>query len=181
MSDTVIASIISIVGVLISVSVSIFVTRVQYKGELEKIRQQLEQKYVKSLFDKRIEIYPQLFTLLSNYGKIIQYNKQNAENLNELRNNLDNWNNQHGIFFSRDTAKLSSRFREYLHVMLDVKAEYKIQNKDWELIEDARQSFEMSLKSEIGVANMPTVSKLEGIEKMHKRLDDRISEIKNAK
>ena len=108
---------------------------------------------------------------MSSYGKVIQYNRQNIENLNELRNNLDNWNNQNGIFFSKATAKLSSKFRKYLHALLDAGAKYEIQKEDWNLISDARERFEMSLKSEIGVASMPTVSSLEGIEKVYADLD----------
>lgn len=171
MSDIVISSIISIVGVLISVTVSVIITRVQYKVELEKIRRHLEQEYAKSLFDKRIETYPQLFNLLSSYGKTIQYNKQNIENLIELRNSLDNWNNQNGIFFSKDTAKLSARFRRFLHSILDNGAKYEIQKEDWKLIEKVMERFEMSLKAEIGVTKMPPVSNLEGIEEVYDLLE----------
>jgi hypothetical protein len=173
MSDTVVASLISIVGILISVSVSVIITRVQYKIELEKIKRRLEQEYAKSLFDKRIETYPQLSSILGTYGKAIQYNKQNIENLAEFRNNLDAWNNQNGIFFSKATARLSARFRRYLHAILDGGAKYEIQKEDWDLISEVIERFGMSLKSEIGVASMPTVSSLEGIEQVYANLDEK--------
>jgi hypothetical protein len=177
MSDTVIASIISIVGVLISVIVSVIITRTQYKVELEKIKKHLEQEYLKSLFDKRVETYPQLYNLLAGYGKIIQYNKQNTKSLIKLRDELDNWNNQHSIFFSRATAKLSSRFRAYLHSILSKGTNSEIQQEDWDLIHNIMERFGMSLKSEIGVASMQPVGNLEGIEDVYKLIEGRIEEL----
>ena len=61
MSDTVVVSIISTLGVLISVSVSVLVTRLENKAELEKIKRELEQEYAKLLFEQRVKAYPELF------------------------------------------------------------------------------------------------------------------------
>ena len=79
---------------MISVVASLLATKQRNKTELQKIKIELEQKYAKSLFDKRVEVYPQLYEILSSYGKTIQYDKNTIENLIEFRERIDNWNNK---------------------------------------------------------------------------------------
>ena len=107
MSDAIIASIISAVGVLVSVNVSIWVTRLQNKSELDKLKRELEQQYAKSLFEKRIEVYPELYNLFSSYAKMIRERQANAKNLIELKEKSDNWNSRYSIFFTEATKKVS--------------------------------------------------------------------------
>lgn len=89
MPDTVVVSIVSILSVLISVSVSVFVTKLENRAELEKIRRELEKEYAKLLFEQRAKAYPELFSLLSGYSKVIGYKKQNIGNSIDFRDSLD--------------------------------------------------------------------------------------------
>lgn len=176
--DTIFTSAISILGVLISVTVSVIITRQQYKVELEKIKKQLEQAYAKSLFDKRVETYPQLYRLTSNYGKTIQYNKQNVRNLIKLRDEIDKWNSQYSIFFTKPTTHISWRFRAYLGVLLAKGVKSKIQEDDWNTIKRILRRFESSIKGEIGVTSIEPASKTDAAEiaEVDKFIDERIQE-----
>jgi hypothetical protein len=174
--DAIITSAISVLGVIISVMVSVIITRQQNKVELEKITRQLEQAYAKSLFDKRVETYPQLYYLLSNYSKTIQYNKQNVKNLIELRDEIDDWNSHYGLFFTSSTGKLSGTFRGYLKTILAEGAKSIIKDEDWNNIRRMLYHFEKSIRAEIGVATIEPVSNIEGIEEVYQFIDERVQE-----
>jgi hypothetical protein len=174
--DTIITSAISILGIIISVSVSVIITRQQYKVELEKIRRQLEQAYAKSLFDKRVETYPQLYNLLSSYSKTIQYNQQNVKNLLEFRDAVDKWNSQYSFFFTGSTGKLSGSFRGYLRVILAEGVKSKIREDDWKTIRGILRHFERSIRSEIGVTTIEPAGNVERIEEAYKFIEERTQE-----
>ena len=177
--DAIITSAISVLGVIISVLVSVIITRQQNKIELEKITRQLEQAYAKSLFDKRLETYPKLYYLLSSYRKTIQYNKQNVKNLIEFRDALDNWNSQYSLFFTESTGKLSGTFRWYLKTILAKGAKSELRKDDWITIRNILHHFEKSIRSEIGVSTIEPVSNIEGIEEVYRFIDERTQEIEN--
>ncbi len=75
-----------VLSIVISVVVSVIITTSQRKSDMAKLRVELQQQYAKSLFDKRVEVYQELYFLLSGYGKRIQYGQQTKENLKELAN-----------------------------------------------------------------------------------------------
>jgi hypothetical protein len=174
--DTIITSVISIIGVLVSVTVSVIITRQQYKVEMEKIKKQLEQAYAKSLFDKRLETYPQLYYLLSGYSKIIQYKKQNVKNLLAFRDAIDKWNSQYGFYFTGFTGRLSGKFRGYLRILLADGVKSKIQEDDWKTIRKILHHFEVSIRSEIGVTTIEPASNIEGLEEAYKFIEERTQE-----
>ena len=175
--DAIITSAISVLGVIISVMVSVIITRQQNKVELEKITRQLEQAYAKSLFDKRLETYPQLYYLLSNYGKTILYKKQNVKNLIELRDAIDQWNSKYSLYFTGPTGKLSGTFRSYLKTILAKGSKSKIRDEDWKNVRRILYHFEKSIRSEIGVSTIEPVSNVEGIEEVYRFIDERTQEI----
>jgi len=174
--DTIITSVISIIGVLVSVTVSVIITRQQYKVEMEKIKKQLEQAYAKSLFDKRLETYPQLYYLLSGYNKTIQYKKQSVKNLLELRDAIDKWNSQYGFYFTGSTGTLSGTFRGYLREILAEGVKSKIREDDWKTIRRILSHFEKSLRSEVGITSIEPVSSVEGIQEAYKFIEERTQE-----
>ena len=171
--DTIVTSAISMLGVLISVTVSVIVSRQQNKIELEKIKRQLEQAYAESLFDKRLEIYPQLYNFLSNYRKAILYGKQNVKNLLEFRDTIDQWNSQYSFFFTGSTGRISGKFRGYLKDLLAKGKNSKIEDDDWKAIQEILRYFEISLRSEIGVSTIEPASQIEGIEEIYRFIEQR--------
>jgi hypothetical protein len=126
-----------------------------------------------------LETYPQLYYLLSNYRKTIQYNKQNVKNLIEFRDAIDKWNSQYSLFFTGSTGKLSGTFRSYLGTILVEGAKSKIREDDWVTIQRIIYHFEKSIRSEIGVTTIEPVSSVEGIEEFYKFIDERTQEIEN--
>jgi hypothetical protein len=151
MLEKVLTILIPVITLILSVITSVIVTTLRNKAELAKIQIELEQNYAKSLFDKRIEIYPELYNLLSAYIKLIEYGKQGVENLIEFRDKIDKWNSQYSMFFTLSTSMISASFRRYLRQLLSYDSEVNISAEDWKVIRKIMRSFEMSLRAEIGI------------------------------
>lgn len=171
---------IPILTAIISVVSSVVVTTLQNKSQLQKIYKEQEKAYEKSLFDKRIECYPELYCLLSDYTKKIQYKQQNCENLIKLRNEIDKWNSEKSIFFSPNTTRISARFREYLNALLDKRQSQEVSENDWIFIKRIIQIFESSLKADIGVFDLPTVGTTPLLSKAYQELDSEIKHLTGA-
>jgi hypothetical protein len=171
MSDTVVVSIISTLGVLISVSVSVSVTRLENKAELEKIKRELEQEYAKLLFEQRVKAYPELFSLLSGYSKVIRYEKQSVSNLMQFRDSLDEWNNKSGIFFTESTARLSGKFRYYLRNLIDADDAQNVTDDDWSSIRKIIRAFEDFIRAEMGVVDTQPAGVAKELEQVYQFID----------
>lgn len=173
MSQNMVSLLIPVITVIISVLTSVFITAIRNKAELAKIQKETELRYSKSLFDKRIEIYPELYNSLSSYDKLIQYNKQSIESLREFRDKVDEWNSRNSLFFTEATTKISSRFRKYLRILLQRNQQNTISNEDWNDIQKIIVHFEHSLKAEIGIYDTKAVGLIKDIERIYKFIDDK--------
>lgn len=178
MDKTIIISIVSgIITLLTSVVVAIFASRL----ELRKIQKELEQRYAQSLFDKRIELYPKLFTLLSSFNKFIEYHIQTKEQLLELQHNLDEWNNANAIFLTKTSDRIAYGYRFYLIDLFQRYSGAPIPEEEWKNIRTINIVFEKSLKAEIGVYDTRPAGILEkDTEKVEKIVGDSIERVRNV-
>ena len=145
---------IPLISVLLSVISSLYITTLKNKSEMLKMKEQMreerDQRYSVSLFDKRLSDYPSLYEILSGYAKTIQYERQSAVTLTKFRDNLDSWNSRHSLLHTSDTAKLSGKFRHYIDVVLDKQDGVMEAHTDiWKLI----GYYEEALRAEIGILN----------------------------
>lgn len=148
---------IAILTGVLSVTTSVVVTTLQNRLQLQKIRKEHEQGYEKALFGKRIELYPQLYCVLSEFIKAIQFGQQSREILLKFKETTDKLNSENGIFFSLHTAKISGRLRKYLILLLDEECTKAITDENWKRLWKIIERFENSLKADIGIFNMPVV------------------------
>lgn len=149
MSQTFLAILIPVVTVIISVIASVIVATMKNRTEMAKIYRELDNRFAGSLFDKRVETFPELYYLLSDYLKTLQYRKNNVENLIEFKQALDEWCSKHSIFFTHPTARIESILRDWLQVVLS-KKENALNKKDWDTIFSLIEAFMLSMRSEIG-------------------------------
>jgi len=165
---------IPIITVTISVVISVIIATMRNRAELAKIQTELEQRYAKSLFDKRIEVYPELHSLLNGYAKLIDQNKLTVKNLLEFKNKFDEWDKSFSLFFTPRTSILSSRFKAYLKILLQDHTATNIASDDWQFIRTILSQFVMALKDEIGVFDTKPVGELNNIEGVYRSVDKRI-------
>lgn len=141
----------------LSVTTSVVVTALQNRSQLQKIRKEHEQGYEKALFGKRIELYPQLYCVLSEFIKAIQSGQQSRESLLKFKEATDKLNSEDAIFFSLHTAQISGRLRKYLILLLDEECTKAITDENWKRLWKIIERFENSLKADIGIFNLPVV------------------------
>lgn len=174
MSDQSIQIIIPIVTVIISVVTSVIVTALRNKAELNKIKEESIQKFAKSLFDRRVEIYPELYNLFSAYGKTIRYKQQSIENLSKFKETFEQWDSKYSIFFTRPTRRLSAKFQVYLKVLLSTYSNISIQDEEWNAMLEIIVAFENFLRAEIGVLDIRPAGEYKGIERVYSFIDERL-------
>ena len=135
-------------------------------AELIKIRIESERNFAKSLFEKRVEHYPILYQILSDYAKKIKYDRNDIDNLKEFREKIDEWNSKCSLFFSPQTGNFSARFRHFLgHLMHDNVPNSIIEN-NWEPILYMIGKFERFLKSEIGIIDIKPIGEIDEIKEI---------------
>lgn len=151
----VIAALIALVGVLLSVVISLITSRKTVNVELRKLRFQIQQVYASKLLETRLAVYPQVYSLLSAFSKELRGYKLNRNALESLLTNLDDWDSKNGILFTGDTISACSRFRNRLIRLLTLNGEELAKRFSSEDFVDEwfryTEAFELALKSEIGI------------------------------
>ena len=147
MSDTSVG----LISAAVSLVVALFATTWKNRADLIRVQREQEHGYAKALFDRRVEYYPQLYNLLSEYAKIIRANKQTPENLIAFKLAVDEWNSKHSLFFTKSTSKFSSKFRFLLGAIMRDGNAYGFSETDWEALRKLIGYFEDFLKAEIGI------------------------------
>ena len=100
MEDKHISAFVAIIGVLVSALISYYISRRNAQIEYEKLKKQFTQK----LFEKRLEVYPPLYYLLSSFQKLIKTKKANQENFEIFFNQYQEWDSKYAIFMSPTTV-----------------------------------------------------------------------------
>ncbi len=158
------AGVSNILTIIVTVLASIYITGKLNRKKLEKIKFEVEQKYSRSLFDKRVEIYPSLNAILCGYQKIITYKNNDEKNFSVFIEMLDKWNTKNSLFFSSATAHFSDMSRSYFRYLskkLDNqnesdspgKSETKLSEDDWKDVYQLLGDFEITLRADIRMFN----------------------------
>jgi hypothetical protein len=63
---------ITLIGVIISVSVSYLINAIQTKQQIANLRLELEHRYTSKLYEKRLEAYPKLYQVTNELGRAIR-------------------------------------------------------------------------------------------------------------
>ena len=144
-----------LIGVVISVAASLYATSKQTKNELNKLRIEMQKLYSGRLQEKRLEIYPQLYFLLSSFQKRVEIGDVSRPLLQKLFEETNEWNSRHSFLFSGRTGFVSFNFRTELRRLLSMEeGEFtKFFQRDTELTKLKHQigEFELSLKSDVGI------------------------------
>lgn len=173
MSDNTLSIAVPIITIVISILSSIIITTMKNRTEMKKLREQMEQNYSKSLFDKRAKVYAELWRLLCNLGKTIFYDQQTVENLIEFRDKFDNWDIKYGLYLSQPVSHIYWRFNDYLRILLLNGTEAEITQQNWEDIAKIRGSLQQALRAEIGIFDTKPVGKIGWMEEVYEFIDER--------
>ena len=155
MPTELIASLIALSSVAISVTVSLIISTRQIKTELKKLRAEIQQTYAGGLLEKRLQTYPILYKLLSDFDKVIRFGTLTQVVVSELFDHLLKWDSENAIFMSGNAVNAYHAFRMKLNnlrhmTVNEFEKEFTSQEKRKELRIDANR-VEVVLKRDIGI------------------------------
>jgi len=161
MSDILTQSIVSFSGVIISVLIALYSSRLSIKSEFAKLDASSLNNYSSPMLIERIKRYPEIYFIISEMAKSIVSGDQNIGRkkvdlalLEEFRYTYDELNSKNSIFFSGNSARASGHLRFFLYDLIE-----KVKNNaDLNIIKDSMNplriligELEFTLRSDLGV------------------------------
>jgi hypothetical protein len=147
------AAIVSLSSAAVSVSATIYTNVLLAKIKRIEVQLQIRREMANRLLECRIERYPELFEKLSKCVKKIDYKQLRIEDIEGLLHDINEWDSRNAIFFTSDTAYISSKMRKFLARILESSSREESFSFD-SVIEDTRKSIvgmEISLRSDLGI------------------------------
>jgi hypothetical protein len=179
MSTELIAALIAFVGVVVSVAVSLYTSMRHTGAELQRLRSEIQNIYATKLLDKRIEVYPNMYLLLSDFMKKIEAGTFSQNDIDQLHRRVSEWNSRNAIFFSGGTGYVSYHFRQLLMELSTIRhEEYQARFETPEAVKELKRrvaEFELGLKSDLGIYAVE-FSDLSKRFKSYRDLDEAVTE-----
>jgi hypothetical protein len=151
MNDTILASGIALAGAVLSALVAYLVARRQTATELRKARIQSDTQYFQGLFNKRLELYPDLYEVLSDLGLAVIEKRVTRQVLYDSLKDIQGWDRRHALLLSPLSAQSLIELRKIIAAMTaDTEADPS-RTQVRELLRPMLINLQLSLKNEIGV------------------------------
>ena len=150
LSPDVIASIITLIGVIVTVYISFRATRRQLGLELQKMKQENKLAYTNHLLEKRVDKYPLLYGIISSYQNQIRSEGINLDNLKKLYEDLMNWDVENAIYTSSKMKFVLFDLFKVLRVVIYKKSQKTEISYRKDIIEKLSR-LELAMKSDLGV------------------------------
>ncbi|MCC6975532.1 MAG: hypothetical protein IT322_16115 [Anaerolineae bacterium] len=178
MPTEVVTPLIALIGVIISTLISYVVSTRQSKSELQKLRTEINREFGGRLFAKRLEVYPELYALLSGFIKIIQFDHISKAAVNDFVSRWQEWDTRNAILFGSRTGNLSYDLRRKF-IDLAKKPDQELERELWpeqslKLLRNEITLLELALKDELGIFEFETPNPLEK-RKHRKQYNDELS------
>ena len=114
MTIELLSPLIALAGILISILASGFVSSRQSKIEIKKLRTELQMAYANKLVDKRMETYPVLSKLISDFEKAFKYGMIQKPVVDKLFKQILLWDSSYAVFMSSHTIRKYVKFRNFI-------------------------------------------------------------------
>lgn len=148
----IISSIIAFIGVIISVRESSKRSDDLIKAEIEKIKSGIQQDYATKLLEKRIEVYPKLYSIISDFIKLVQFGKVTTDIIQKLKSDIEAWDSNNALFLSAGSTGTIYDFRKFLFDEAINKSDEELQKANYlKTLRDRAGDVEVVLKNDIGI------------------------------
>jgi len=155
MESQIFGYLIAFVGVVLSVLVSYVTGRRSANIEIQKMRTEIQQEFSRRLFEKRMDVYPILYSYLSDFTKVLQFGNLSQRDVDRLFKSYQEWDSLNAILFSARTGKLSYDLRLKLSELTKMTdKQFRETYGTVESLKELRkqiQQLELALKSELGI------------------------------
>jgi hypothetical protein len=155
MTTEIATAFIALIGIIISVLASVLINKRHVTTELQRLKTEIQQTYAGKLLEKRIEVYPALYKLLSNFDKATRYDTISTILIRELLTHIKEWDSDNAIFMSGHAVKIYHDFRQWLDGLAKLSNDDFL--KEWDTPEKHRalrreaNKVELALKGDIGI------------------------------
>ncbi len=143
--------VIAVISGLVAIVGSFFIAIYQSRVEFRKLARQVEEKYASSLFDKRLTVYPPLYSTLSRLTSAIETNTQTTEQVKQFQDQFENWLSSNAIFVTPTTATMVWGYRAYLLNLMETFEDEPIPEERWVEIRNLNVVIGKFLRAELGV------------------------------
>lgn len=151
----VITSIIALAGVIISIIISYITSVKNVKVELRKHQEQIMQEFGQKLFEKRINCYPKLYSIVCKYARDLKDDRMDITMLKDYYRETSDWDVENSIYMSAKTHYLFHQFRiELLNISKLSEDDYEASirsESNREKLRETSKKVELSLKNELGI------------------------------
>lgn len=111
--------IIAVFGFLASLITAYYTAVKTIKTEKTKVNSTVSLTYTSKLLEKRFQIYPEIYFILSSYLKKLHTQQYTLEDINEFQDKFNNIDSNYSLFFSSVSARKGDELRRYLINILD--------------------------------------------------------------
>ena len=151
----IITAFIALGGIIFSIIISYIVSSQNAKLELHKHKEQIAQNFGQRLFEKRIDSYPKLYSIVCRYARDLKSNTMDINKLKDYYKEIYEWDINNSIYMSEKTHSLFWLFRiELLDLSGLTESEYRekyVTDKSREKLREKSKNVELALKNELGV------------------------------
>ena len=151
MDPTSIAAGIALIGAMVSAFVAYAVARKQTSTELRKARIQADTQFFHALFAKRLELYPELYGVLSDVGLAVVEKRVTSQLLAASLKDIQAWDRKHALLLSPLSTRSLIELRRVISAMADDVAVDPSRTQVRERLRPLLIELQLSLKNEIGV------------------------------
>ena len=151
MNATTLAAGIAFIGAVISALVAYAVARRQTSTELRKARIQSDTQFFQALFAKRLELYPELYGVLSDVGLAVVEKRVTRQLLAASLKDLQAWDRKHALLLSPLSTQSLIELRKVISSMASATETDPSRTQVREQLRPLLIELQLSLKSEIGV------------------------------
>lgn len=148
--DTITVIITALVTFATSLLTAYFTTLKTIRTEKDKINSNTQLAYSNKILDKRLEVYPQFYSLISDIAKKLFYDACTFEDLLEFQKKLDTLDSKYVIFFSSLSTAEMGNLRRLLREIIKLKT-YPLVDEIKTQFYQALGNVENSLKQDIGI------------------------------
>lgn len=147
MDEKIVMSLISLSGVIISVTLTFIINKFQNKLELVKIHNE----YRGQLYSKRLEAYLDIYELVSGFVKIIKRNGILYDELNDFYEKYSLLDSKSGLLFSYTTVTSAGLMYEIKEILTRYNKVNTFSKETYKNIIRKLTDVELSMKNELGV------------------------------
>ncbi len=155
MSPEIVAAIIAVGGVIVSVVCSLCASYWTVSAQTRGLRDQIRQAFGSQLLEKRIEVYPALYEMVSDLVKVTRFGEVTKKVLVDLRSALEKWDSKNSIFLSFETGIKVHEFHMHLSRIAQMSdeaiAKAFAEESERQKLRDNVWMVERALKYDIGI------------------------------